>query len=225
VTDRRCAAGLLGALLMAAVSGCTTVDHTSTEASALPAPTGSTAPTYEVQLRGVLDVANAQSGECGTDAPPTPEPRQQATLCSADLVLVYTLAPAAVSGSEVTGVEAVFSSARPVVRITVSPQGGAGLVRVTNEAMNASPPRNQLALVSRGRVQTAVPVTDTIDGQVLEISGFDTIDAARAAAALLQPSAPSASPASSSASSSASASSVSASASASASSASAASSS
>jgi len=225
VTARRCAAGLLGALLMAAVSGCTTVDHTSTEASALPAPTGSTAPTYEVQLRGVLDVANAQTGECGTDAPPTPEPRQQATLCSADLVLVYTLAPAAVSGSEVTGVEAVFSSARPVVRITVSPQGGAGLVRVTNEAMNASPPRNQLALVSRGRVQTAVPVTDTIDGQVLEISGFDTIDAARAAAALLQPSAPSASPASSSASSSASASSVSASASASASSASAASSS
>ena len=197
MTAGRCAAGMLAALLVAAVSGCTTVDHTSTEATALPAPTGSTAPTYEVQLRGVLDVANAHTGQCGTTAPPMPEPSQQATLCSADLVLVYTLAPAAVSGSEVTGVEAVFSSARPVVRITVSPQGGAGLVRVTSQAMNATPPRNQLALVSRGRVQTAVPVTDTIDGQVLEISGFDSIDAARAAAALLQPSAPSASPTSS----------------------------
>ena len=204
MTARRCAAVVLAGLLVAAVSGCTTVDHTSTEASALPAPTGSTAPTYEVQLRGVLDVANAQTGECGTTAPPTPEPQQQATLCSADLVLVYTLAPAAVSGSEVTGVEAVFSSARPVVRITVSPQGGAGLVRVTSEAMNASPPRNQLALVSRGRVQTAVPVTDTIDGQVLEISGFESIDAARAAAALLQPVDPSAGPRSGSSSTSAS---------------------
>jgi preprotein translocase subunit SecD len=194
VTARRCAAVVVAALTVSAVSGCTTVDHTSTAASALPAPTGSTAATYEVQLRGVLDVANAQAGECGTTAPPTPEPRRPATLCSADLVLVYTLAPAAVSGSEVTGVEAVFSSARPVVRITVTPQGGAGLVRVTSEAMNASPPRNQLALVSRGRVQTAVPVSDTIDGQVLEISGFDSIDAARAAAALLQPSAPTPSP-------------------------------
>ena len=202
MTARRCAAVVLAGLLVAAVSGCTTVDHTSTEASALPAPTGSTAPTYEVQLRGVLDVANAQTGECGTTAPPTPEPQQQATLCSADLVLVYTLAPAAVSGSEVTGVEAVFSSARPVVRITVSPQGGAGLVRVTSEAMNASPPRNQLALVSRGRVQTAVPVTDTIDGQVLESSGFESIDAAGAAAALLQPVDPSAGPRSGSSSTS-----------------------
>jgi len=190
VTARHRGAVLAAVLLVPVLSACTTVDHTSTGASAIPAPTGSPAPAaYDLQLRGVLDVANAQTGQCSVPAPPTPDAAQQASLCSADRTLLYTLAPAAVAGAEVSSVEAVFSSARPVVRVSVTPQGGAGLVRLTTEASTASPPRNQVALVSGGRVQTALPVTDTIDGQVLEITGFDSIDAARAAAALLGPSA------------------------------------
>ena len=65
-------------------------------------------------------------------------------------------------------------------------------MRVTSDAATASPPRNQVALVSHGRVQAALPVTDAIDGQVLEITGFDSLQAAQQAAALLLPSSPSA---------------------------------
>jgi preprotein translocase subunit SecD len=85
----------------------------------------------------------------------------------------------------------VYSSARPVVRITLTPQGGAGLVRLTNDAVNSSPPRNQVALVSHGRVQAALPVGEALDGQVFEITGFDTLEAAQQAAALLLAAVPS----------------------------------
>lgn len=178
-------AGLAAVVLL---GGCSTVDHTSTQPTSEPFPVDSSSASSagpDLQLRQVLDVAGAQAGQCPTPAPATPEPRAQATLCSADTTLVYTLAAAAVDGAEVTGVEATYSSARPVVRITVSPQGGAGLVRVTSQALVASPPSNQVALVSHGRVQTALPVTDSIDGQVLEITGFDSLTAAQQAADLL----------------------------------------
>ena len=182
---RRVAAVVVALLLAPAASGCTVVAHSSTLPTAEPVPVESPAPTVDAQLRQVLDVANAHAGDCGTTAPPTPDARTATSLCSADRTLLYSLAPAAVSGPEVSDVQAVFSSARPVVRITVTPQGGAGLVRVTSDAMNSSPPRNQVALVSHGRVQAALPVTEAIDGQVLEITGFDSLQAAQQAAALL----------------------------------------
>jgi preprotein translocase subunit SecD len=192
VTRRRCAAALVVALVVPAASGCTVVTHSSTLPTSEPVPVDSPAPTVDAQLRQVLDVATAQAGQCDATAPPTPDPRAATSLCSADRTLYYSLAPAAVSGPEVSDVQAVFSSARPVVRITVTLQGAAGLVRVTSDAATASPPRNQVALVSHGRVQAALPVTDAIDGQVLEITGFDSLQAAQQAAALLLPSSPSA---------------------------------
>ena len=81
--------------------------------------------------------------------------------------------------------EAAWASGSPVVRITVNPQGGAGLVRLTSEAVSATPPRNQVALVSHGRVQAALPVSETIDGRVLDINGFATQEAAQQAVDLL----------------------------------------
>jgi preprotein translocase subunit SecD len=185
VIRRRCAAVLVMALVGPAASGCTVVTHSSTLPTSEPVPVDSPAPTVDAQLRQVLDVANAQAGQCGDTPPATPDPKTPASLCSADRVLLFSLGPAAVSGPEVSDVQAVFSSARPVVRITVTPQGAAGLVRVTSDAATASPPRNEVALVSHGRVQAALPVTDAIDGQVLEITGFDSLQAAQQAAALL----------------------------------------
>ena len=184
------AAALLAVVLTA--GGCSGPSVITTSGSpSLPvgAPTDTPDPVYDVHLRQVLDVANAQAGQCPEAAPPTPDPESAATLCSADRTLVYRLATAAVAGPEVTDVSAVYSSARPVVRIVVTPQGGAALVRLTTDASQASPPLNQVALVSKGRVQAALPATETIDGQVLEITGFDSLQAAQAAAALLLPSA------------------------------------
>ena len=188
---RRAAVALVVMAVLPVLGGCTVVYRGSTVPTQEPVPVDSPAPTVDVQLRQVLDVANAQAGQCGEFAPPTPDPRTAASLCSADRTVLYSLAPAAVTGPEVSDVAAVYSSARPVVRITLTPQGGAGLVRLTNDAVNATPPRNQIALVSHGRVQAALPVAEALDGQVFEITGFDTLEAAQQAAALLLAAAPS----------------------------------
>jgi preprotein translocase subunit SecD len=188
---RRAAAALVVAAVLPVLGGCTVVDKGSTVPTQEPVPVDSPAPTVDVQLRPVLDLANAQAGQCGAFAPPTPDPKAPTSLCSADRAVLYSLGPAAVTGPEVSDVQAVFSSARPVVRITLTAQGGAGLVRLTNDAVNSSPPRNQVALVSHGRVQAALPVGEALDGQVFEITGFDTLEAAQQAAALLLAAAPS----------------------------------
>ena len=166
------------------VSGCSVVDHTSTAPTVEPVPTGSTAPALDVQLRPVLAVSNAAAGQCPVTAT-TPPAADEASLCSADRTLLYRVGPAGFDGPEVGSVEAAWASGSPVVRITVNPQGGAGLVRLTSEAVSATPPRNQVALVSHGRVQAALPVSETIDGRVLDINGFATQEAAQQAVDLL----------------------------------------
>jgi preprotein translocase subunit SecD len=183
---------LVGAL---ALTSCTTVDHTSTAASVEPVPTESPAAVLDIQLRGVLDVANAEAGQCPQPAvagsaapsptPTTPPASSQATLCSADRTLVYTLAPAAVPGEQVSDIAAVSNAGSPAVQITVTPQGGAALSRLSATAMVASPPRSQIAIVSHGLVQVALPVTEQIDGRVLDVNGFDSQDAAQQAVDLL----------------------------------------
>ena len=47
-----------------------------------------------------------------------------------------------------------------------------------------SAPENLLAVVTHGRVQTAPQIGDQITGGVFDLTGFATLDDARAAAAL-----------------------------------------
>jgi preprotein translocase subunit SecD len=47
--------------------------------------------------------------------------------------------------------------------------------------MTQPAPRNQLALVSHGRVQSAPAITEAIDGNVIVFTGFASVDDAQKA--------------------------------------------
>ena len=141
--------------------------------------------TLDLQLRPVLDVATATAGQCGTTPPPTPDPAQPAQLCSQDRTLLVSLGPAAVTGPRVTGLDATMTSRQPQLQVKLDAQGGAALTRATAEGMLLPAPRNQLALVSHGRVQSAPVITEAIDGNVIVFTGFATVEDAQAAADFL----------------------------------------
>ena len=170
-----------------ALSGCS-VSTTSTPSSVSATPTaagtstpGASAPELDLQLRPVLDIANAQAGQCGETPPPTPDPTAPAQLCSQDRILLYSLGPAGVTGARVTSVEATITSRTPQVQVKLDAQGGASLTRLTAEGMLQPTPRNRLAIVSHGRVQSAPTITEAIDGAVLVITGFPTVEDAQRA--------------------------------------------
>lgn len=170
------------AAVSVALAGCSAVS-TTTVAPTTVAPQPSSSPTHELdlQLRPVLGVANAQAGDCPTPPPATPDPRQPARLCSQDGFLLYSLGPAGVTGARVTGLEATMTERTPQVQVRLDGEGGAALTRLTAQGMVAPPPRDRLAIVSHGRVQSAPTITDSIDGGVLVITGFDSVDAAQKA--------------------------------------------
>jgi hypothetical protein len=169
-------------LVAAALAGCS-VSTTSTPAQASAGPTISASPTPELdlQLRPVLDIGNAQAGQCGATPPPTPDPGQAARLCSQDRILLYSLGPAGVSGARVTSLDATMTSRTPQVQVKLDAQGGASLTRMTVEGMLEPAPRNRLAIVSHGRVQSAPTITEPIDTSVLVITGFGTVADAQTA--------------------------------------------
>lgn len=164
------------------LTGCS-VSTTSTPAttSLEPTPSASPQPELDLQLRPVLDVANAQAGQCGATPPPTPDPAAGAQLCSQDRILLYSLGPAGVTGARVTSLEATMTSRTPQIQVKLDAQGGASLTRMTVQGMLESAPRNRLAIVSHGRVQSAPPITEPIDTSVLVITGFNTVADAQTA--------------------------------------------
>ena len=171
-----------GALTGCSVSTTTTPSSVSATPSSSGTPTAeATAPELDLQLRPVLDIANAQAGQCGETPPPTPDPRAPAQLCSQDRILLYSLGPAGVTGARVTSIEATMTSRTPQVQVKLDAQGGASLTRLTAEGMLEPTPRNKLAIVSHGRVQSAPTITDSIDGAVLVITGFPTVEDAQQA--------------------------------------------
>ena len=177
------------------LAGCSISTTTSAApVSVAPTPSESHQPELDLQLRPVLDLATATAGQCAETRPPTPDPAQPAQLCSEDRTLLLSLGPAAVTGVRVTGMEATMTSRQPQLQIKLDAQGGASLTRVTAEAMLQQEPRNQLALVSHGRVQAAPTVTEAIDGNVLVLTGFATVDDAAAARDLILAPSASASP-------------------------------
>ena len=181
---RRAAATLLSLVLC----GCSGLPVSVGTATAPPTidglPSDSPSVTLDVQIRSVSSQRAAPAGTCPEDAT-TPPAHVDAQLCSADRTVIYDVGPAAVSGSDIADISSVPHGSGFAVRITLTPQGRAGLSRLTAVAMVASPPVNQLALVSHGRVQVALPVSEQIDGGVLDISGFTSESAAREAADLL----------------------------------------
>jgi preprotein translocase subunit SecD len=182
-----------------ALGGCSISTTTSAApVSVAPTPSETPQPELDLQLRPVLDIATATAGQCGETRPPTPDPAQPARLCSEDRTLLLSLGPAAVSGARVTGIEATMTSRQPQLQIKLDAQGGASLTRVTSEGMLLPEPRNQLALVSHGRVQAAPIITETVDGNVLVLTGFASVDDAAAARDLIlaPPASPSPSPSS-----------------------------
>ena len=153
--------------------------------SASGSGSGTAAPTGpDLQLRPVLSVERAQAGQCPKADPPTPPKADPATLCTADLTTVLSLGPAVVDGEDVRSIDAGTIGGANVVRVELDTTGGTALSNETLRLSQQSSPQNWLAVVSHGRVQTAPVVTDPISGGILDLTGFETPDAARSAAAL-----------------------------------------
>lgn len=155
------------------------LDPGPTSSSSTPGPDGP-----DLQLRPVLTVERAALGDCPKADPPTPPAGEPATLCSADLTTVLGLGPAVVSGPHVKSVDAGTVGDTPTVRVALDVTGATALANSTLRLSQQPSPRDLLAVVSHGRVQSAPVVTDQITGGVLDLSGFATADDARAAAAL-----------------------------------------
>ena len=173
---------LLACLAVSAVTGCSvTTTSVSPTTSATQAASESPAPELDLQLRPVLDIANATAGQCTETPPPSPPAADPAQVCSQDRILLYSLGPAAVTGGSVTGLDATVTSRTPQVQVKLDAQGGASLTRLTADGMTQPVPRNQMAIVSHGRVQSAPTITEAIDGNVLVITGFASVDDAQKA--------------------------------------------
>jgi len=176
------ATALLACLAAYAVTGCSvTTTSVSPTISATSAPSESAQPELDLQLRPVLDIANATAGQCTPTPPPSPPAAQPAQVCSQDRILLYSLGPAEVTGGSVTGLDATMTSRTPQVQVKLDAKGGASLTRLTADGMGQPVPRNQMAIVSHGRVQSAPTITEAIDGNVLVVTGFATVDDAQKA--------------------------------------------
>lgn len=165
-----------------AVSGFNPIDPgpSASTVSGTAAPVGP-----DLQLRPVLSVVRAGTDECPASPEPTTPPADQpATLCSADLTTVVGLGPAVVSGPHVKAIDSGTLTGGPTVRITLDVSGATALSNATAEMATKSAPGNLLAVVTHGRVQTAPQIGDQITGGVFDLTGFATLDDARAAAAL-----------------------------------------
>jgi preprotein translocase subunit SecD len=183
---RRTSTALLVVPVVLALAGCSISTTTSSAPVVVsPTPSESPQPELDLQMRPVLDVASATAGQCGETRPPTPDPAQPAQICSEDRTLLLSLGPAAVTGARVTGLDATMTSRQPQLQIKLDAQGGASLTRMTAEGMLLPEPRNQLALVSHGRVQAAPRITETIDTSILVLTGLAAVADAEAARDLL----------------------------------------
>lgn len=186
-------AGGRGAVLLVALaatvlalSGCS-VSTTSSNAVEVNDPMAQETPEPELdlQLRPVEGVSRAATAPCPSPPPLTPPAREPATVCSSDGRLTYSLGSAAVTGAQVTSLEALYSAGGPVVQVKLDARGSAALRRITLEG-SLREPQSQLAIVSHGRVLAAPVIGEEIDGGVLLITGFDTIEAAQGAVAYIQ---------------------------------------
>ena len=78
------------------------------------------------------------------------------------------------------------SSLGPVVRVRLDVKGATSLSNLSLHASQEPAPRSKLAIVSHGRVQAAPVMTDQIAGGILDISGFESAQAAQTALDFLE---------------------------------------
>jgi hypothetical protein len=190
VTGR--AAGLALAGLVLTACSVSTTDKPGYEAPNPLDPSGTASSgsspeeRVDLQLRQVLGIEPGDPTRCPSGKVATPPALEPATLCSQDRTLVYTLSPAAVDGNRPTSIEVTGSSLGPVVRVRLDVKGATSLSNLTLQAMQEAAPRSKLAIVSHGRVQAAPVMTDQVAGGILDISGFETAQAAQAALDFIQ---------------------------------------
>lgn len=167
------------ALCVAAVSGCSISTTSSTTVPVVePVASSSPEPVLDLQLRPVESIARAEPGACPTLPARTPNATATATLCSNDGKLAYDLATAAVTGQRVTSIEALDSGGGPVIQIKLDAMGGASL-RSTTLRGSLADPQPRLAIVTHGGVLAAPTMTDELDGGVLLVSGFESLEKAQ----------------------------------------------
>ena len=174
----RLLAAALAGLCAVTVSACSvTTTSSTTVPAAEPVTSSSPDPVLDLQLRPVESVARAETGACPTLPSLTPNASATATLCSNDGRVSYDLAPAAVTGLGVTSIEALNSANGPVIQIKLDAMGGAAL-RTTTLRGSLADPQPRLAIVTHGGVLAAPTMTAELDGGVLLVSGFESIDKA-----------------------------------------------
>jgi preprotein translocase subunit SecD len=167
------------ALCAAALSGCSISTTSSTTVPVTePVASSSPEPVLDLQLRQVESVARAEPGACPKLPARTPEATGTATLCSNDGKVSYALAPAAVTGERVTSIEALNSTNGPVVQIKLDARGGSAL-RTTTLRGSLADPQPRLAIVTHGGVLAAPTMTAELDGGVLLVTGFESLDKAQ----------------------------------------------
>jgi preprotein translocase subunit SecD len=171
----------LGAVLL--LGGCSVVSTTTTAPTVAPDPltSQSPAPVLDLQLRQVLGVQTPGVADCTTKPPPQPDPALPARLCSEDRTSLYSLAPAAVTGARITGMETSLQGGAPVIQVRLDARGASQLSRITAAVMGERVPRSQLAIVAHGRVQSAPVIGEQIDTGVMILSGFASEQAAQGA--------------------------------------------
>ena len=138
-----------------------------------------------VQLRPVLDVERSASGQC----PATPSPTADAaattgpiTACGADGTTVYSLGPAAVTGTQWESMRVADDTVSGSTQIDalLDPGGSSALTQVTGELFSNDEPQNQLAIYLDGEVQAAPSVQQPIYGGALVLGAGLTHEEAQA---------------------------------------------
>jgi preprotein translocase subunit SecD len=142
---------------------------------------------YNIEFRPVLDVTMVESEPCIAETGP---PASEVTLCADDTistepVLKYMLGPVALSGSDVASMSTKEYGLSPVIQVQLTEQGKAKFADLTGQLMNNQAPRDMLAIVVDGKVQSAPSVQARIEGGQLELTGFESLAAAESALSLI----------------------------------------
>lgn len=158
--------GTVGVLAaVALLAGC----GSSTAAS----PSGSSAGGRDLQLRPVLAMTLPGSGSCPSADRDAAGSTTPVSACSTDGSTLYSLGPAAVTGSQVSSlsVQDAAAGGTAEIQVALDDAGTAALANVTKELAAKPAPQSQLAIYVHGRVQSAPVVMAPLTSGDLTIAG------------------------------------------------------
>lgn len=134
--------------------------------------------------------ASAPAGppECADSATPRADvPGSELMACDAKSMEKYVLAPAVITGTDVSGAEArppANGSPSWEVRIKWTAKGQDAFTRVTSEAAGGRLPTNRIAIVCDGRLLIAPTVQSAIPGEAVISGSYTEADARQLAATI-----------------------------------------